>query len=506
MRQHRLVNRIGKQVALLLAGVSVLTTFVAQANAATDTKPAVGQSVPAVEGASRSRVPDIFDDVTQLERVDADATRAIVKKFLADNPSPRKYVLNAVSQGYEDDEANPALKLNQIWVGANAVLLDITGLARKRNAVSAVMRRDTLRIKNSKGETSQLQAFEGVTELRDRRGGSALVVNPGDTLYLLFDKFDDYFAYSLSHVNRDSKESVYFDRVDPRFRERYDAMHVAAATPTGMKEFLVEFASNDPDKRVLRVFSKLLGEMRSQKSFEGYHVAYQLIGDPKDYDAMRRTASTSEQKAVIEAIEDEKQAEIRRREEAKLAELRLQEARRSAEQQAEQARAAEQRCLSTPSCRQAIEERKAMCVQTVQNCRARCDSVVGSGSQGSFWGNLAAAGMARVCYGACKCDNSFGDVIARFDQATGGAASAARVNNQPDRSASGNSNKSQKNADGKIEFVKDFWLLRGEQKQIVIRCPNGAERGYSYFPKTGNYCTPTMTCNNSEEWIHRALC
>lgn len=59
---------------------------------------------------------------------------------------------------------------------------------------------------------------------------------------------------------------------------------------------------------------------------------------------------------------------------------------------------------------------------------------------------------------------------------------------------------------GKVEYIKDFWLLKGEQKQIVIRCPNGVERGYSYFPKTGNYCTPSMTCNSSEAWIHRAIC
>lgn len=314
-----------------------------------------------------------------------------------------------------------------MWVGTNAILLELTGLARKGKSLSAVMRRDTLRIKNSKGETAELIAFEGVTELRDRRSGSALVVNPSDTLYLLFGKLDDYFAYSLSHVNRDGKESIYFDRIDPRFRERYDAMHVAATTPLAMKEFVVEFASNDPDKRVFRIFSKLLGEMRAQGSFEGHYAAYRLIGEPKDYAAMQRSASTVDQKALIQSIEEEKQAEIRRREEAKLAELRRQEARRFAEQQAEQARAAEQRCLGTPSCRQAIEEKRAMCVQSVQNCRGQCDRLAGSGSQGSFLGNLAAAGLARVCYAGCKCDNSFGDILARFNQATPSEASASRA-------------------------------------------------------------------------------
>ena len=422
------VKKMVRRRLQFLACAALLTLFTAQVNAATEAKLESGPLIAEPSDTGKSRVPDIFDDVTQLERIDADTTRAIVKKFLETNPTPRKYTVNAVSQGYEDDESNPALKLNQVWVGTNAILLELTGLARKGKSLSAVMRRDTLRIKNSKGESAELIAFEGVTELRDRRSGSALVVNPSDTLYLLFGKLDDYFAYSLAHVNRDGKESVYFDQIDPRFRERYDAMHGAATTPIAMKDFVVEFARNDPDKRVLRVFSKLLGEMRAQKSFEGHYAAYRLIEEPKDYEAMQRTASTAEQKAVIQSIEEEKQAEIRRREEAKLAELRSQEARRFAEQQAEQARAAEQRCLSTPSCRQAIEEKRAMCVQSVQSCRGQCDRLAGSGSQGSLFGNLAAAGLARVCYAGCKCDNGFGDVLARFNQTTTGEAPTARTN------------------------------------------------------------------------------
>ena len=77
------------------------------------------------------------------------------------------------------------------------------------------------------------------------------------------------------------------------------------------------------------------------------------------------------------------------------------------------------------------------------------------------------------------------------------SSGSSRSNPQAGRGSSGS---------GKVEYVKDFWLLKGEQKQIVIRCPNGVERGYSYFPKTGNYCTPLMTCNSSEAWIHRAIC
>jgi hypothetical protein len=54
--------------------------------------------------------------------------------------------------------------------------------------------------------------------------------------------------------------------------------------------------------------------------------------------------------------------------------------------------------------------------------------------------------------------------------------------------------------------VRESWVLAGEMKSLVVRCPNGAERGYSWHPKTGRYCTPMMTCHTSQDWIHRALC
>ena len=41
-----------------------------------------------VSASDKGRVPDIFDDVSQLVRVDAKTTREIVKKFQLDNPSP----------------------------------------------------------------------------------------------------------------------------------------------------------------------------------------------------------------------------------------------------------------------------------------------------------------------------------------------------------------------------------------------------------------------------------
>ena len=419
---------------------SLLTTASsAQVASVAQPKSDVSQSVEQVqETPSKSNAPDIFDDVTQLERVEPGTTKAIVKNFLAANSLPRKYALNVVSQGYEQNESNPALRLNQMWVGSDGVLLELSGLPRKLSAVSAIMRRDTLRIKGKNGKVSQLLAFEGVTELRDRRGGSALVVNSGDTLYLLFEKFDDFFSSSLLHINRDGRESIYFETIDPRFRERYDTMHNAATTPIAMTNFLMEFSNNDPDQRVLKIFSALVNEMRAKKSFEGHYTVFKLISDPKDYEAMRRTAITPEHKAIIQAIEDEKQAEIRRREEAKLAEQRRQEAGRMEAQRAEEARAAEARCMATPSCRQEIDERRARCVQTVQNCRSQCDRFTGSGEQRSFFGNLAAAGLARACYTGCKCDGGIGDILAKVNQVSAGEVSSSRARNAPDANSTPN--------------------------------------------------------------------
>ena len=375
----------------------------------------------------KERVPDIFEDVTQLERVDANTAREIVRKFQLENPSRREFSPNRASQGYDEDDSKPALKLDKVAVGPAGVLMELTGLARSRNTVSAVMRRDTLRLRNSRGLTSALMAFEGVTELRDRRGGSALIVSPGDKLYLLFDKFDDYFAFSISHVNRDGRESVYFE-LDPRFDERYEAMYSAANTPNGMKEFVVEFARNDPKGRVLPVFSKLIGQMRAQGSFEGYHTAYQLMGEPRDYAGMQRTAVSAAHREVMESIEAEKQAEVRRREEAKLAEARRQEAQRLESQRVEQARLAEQRCLADPGCLREMEERRAACVRSIQNCRMQCDRLSGSGSYGGFFANLAAAGMSAVCSRGCRCDTSFGDLLAKFnDMSSGSSSGTSRV-------------------------------------------------------------------------------
>ena len=226
-------------------------------------------------------------------------------------------------------------------------------------------------------------------------------------------------------MNRDGRESVYFARIDPRFDERYEAMYAAATTPNGMKEFVVEFARNDPKGRVLAVFSKLLVQMRAQNSFEGYYTAFQLLGEPRDYAGMERTAVSAEQKSVIQSIEAEKQAQVRRQQAAEQEEARRRDAQLMAQQQAEQARLAEQRCLATPDCLREMESRRAACVQSIQNCRGQCDRLSGAGSFNSFISNLAAAGISAACSRACKCESSFGDLLARFNNASSGNSSGS---------------------------------------------------------------------------------
>lgn len=54
--------------------------------------------------------------------------------------------------------------------------------------------------------------------------------------------------------------------------------------------------------------------------------------------------------------------------------------------------------------------------------------------------------------------------------------------------------------------IRESWQLAGEMKSLVVLCPNGVERGYTWHTKTGRYCTPMMTCHTSQDWIHRALC
>jgi len=130
------------------------------------------------------------------------------------------------------------------------------------------------------------------------------VVKPGEILMALFDPVDDWLPMSVLHVAPDGQRYVYFEKIDPRFRERYDAEYRTAisstATPEQLKDFLVDFAGNDPDGRSREVFIRLIKAMRAQNTFEGYYNAYLLIQDPEDAKKASQLARTVEHRAKLE--------------------------------------------------------------------------------------------------------------------------------------------------------------------------------------------------------------
>ena len=83
----------------------------------------------------------------------------------------------------------------------------------------------------------------------------------------------------------------------------------------------------------------------------------------------------------------------------------------------------------------------------------------------------------------------------------GKASGAKDANADKARSAGRNSPR-----DEGVHRLREFWVLKSEVLSITVRCPGGAQRNYDYFPKTGRYCTPMMTCGSSEAWAQSAVC
>lgn len=243
----------------------------------------------------------------ELQTIPADTTRAILKQFKIDNPDAREHKLGQISEAFAEDASNPALKLERMWVGSKGTLLEITGLQRVGQPNSAAIAPETLRLVNLKTfQTAKLLDVDGVQQVLDKRGGKVLLLKARDTMYLQMEPVDDLQAMSLNYTGWDNREAKYFDRIDPRFRERYDAAYTSAsgtsATPEQMKDFLVEFARQDPDKKAPVVFLALINKMRAQNTFEGYYQAYLLIKDPADAKAAYKLVRTDEHRAKMEAI------------------------------------------------------------------------------------------------------------------------------------------------------------------------------------------------------------
>lgn len=246
------------------------------------------------------------DSDAKLERFSAESGDQLLKQFLRDNPRARQHKLGLVSEAFTEDPSNPALRLERVFVGPKGTLLEIVGLSRVGRPDSAVIAYSSLRLIDFEKNEHLPVAFKGVGTVRDKRGEVALVVRPGERLYLLMAPIDDFRPFALAYMGADLQFSRYFDEIDPRYRERYDTLATralaSAATPEQMRDFLVEFARDDPERKAPQVFLALINKMRAQNTFEGFYNAYLLIQDPNDAKAAFRLSRTDGQRAQMENI------------------------------------------------------------------------------------------------------------------------------------------------------------------------------------------------------------
>ena len=263
------------------------------ANAQNPVSPADGMVTPSISNASTE----------DLEAKEPSLVRELLSRFLLTNPGARLHTLGMDMNAYAQGSTAAGLKLNRMWVGKTGILVELQGLPVAGGPNSAVIRRETFVLQDHAGAKT-LTGFEGVTQLTDRRGGSALVVKAGETLLAQFQPADDSRPMRLHHTGPDGRTFVYFEDIDPNFRERYDAAFALASsnnsTPDQMNDFLVEFARKDPDSRAQRIFLKLIQAMRAKNTFEGYYNAYLLIQQPEDARKAWQLAQTDEHRVLME--------------------------------------------------------------------------------------------------------------------------------------------------------------------------------------------------------------
>lgn len=274
-------------LGVLLNGLHVSTIWAQQ-----------GSSPPVRLESAESADPGLIP-VSDLAKVSATA----VDEFVQANPGHKLYVLNHPMVSDQQSKSLPSLRLNRFWSSSGRVLLEIEGLPVQGRLASAIIRQDTFTLSNKKTAV-QPKWVVGVSRQIDPRGGEALVVEPGQKMMVYFEGMDDFNPMQLGHRTHDNKEFVYFENIDPRFQERYDLRYQQVmgkdSTPELMKDFLVDFAGNDPQKRSLEVFLKLINEMRAQNTFEGYYNAYLLIKDPNDALKAQALVRNDEQRKKLE--------------------------------------------------------------------------------------------------------------------------------------------------------------------------------------------------------------
>lgn len=420
------------KICLLLCMSVVATTMLAQtASNANDPKNEKG-----LNGGSLTESLSQSDPIVAIE------------KIKAESPNTREWALAKSSEAYVEDHSNPALKLEKMWANDKGTVIQLSGLPRNRSAFSAVLDIQSLRLfnLNTKKVSKYIAHMGGLAVAgQSKRPADAPVkmvqLKEGESLYVFFEPIADIDPHSLRYNNWTGGEDSYFDKIDPRFGERYEQLYVKAsgkeAEISDVKDFLLQFAHNDPKNRVKPVFISLIQRLKSQNTFDGFLQSYLLIKDPADAAAAKAKASTPEQQTKINAaIAEEQQrqdarleeirkakelqlAEKRKRDEVRAADLRRQEEAQQAEKRQLMAKENEARCMRTPACRIAWEEQQNRCNQSIMACRANCDIVAGTDRQSSFFGGLAASVLARGCYSACKCGSGIGDLLAKFNDAVG---------------------------------------------------------------------------------------
>jgi len=428
--------------------------------------------------------------------------KAVIEKIKAESPNTREWTLEKSSEAYEEDHGNPALKLEKMWGNDKGTVLRLSGLPRNRSPYSAVLDIQSLRLfnLNSKKYSKYIVHMGGV-ELtgQGRNAGDAATkmvqLKPGESLYVFFEPIEDIDPHSLRYKNWLGGEDSYFDKIDPRFTERYDQLYAKAsrkdAQIADVKDFLLQFARNDPNSRVKPVFINLIQRLHSQGTFDGYYQSYLLIKDPADAAAAKAKASTPEQQSKIAAAVAEEQrkqdarqdeirqakeaqlAERRRRDEARAADLRKQEEAQQAENKQRLAKEDEERCLRTPSCRRAWEEEQERCNQSIMACRGNCDRITGNGNQRSFFGGFAAAALARACYSACKCGSGFGDLLAKAN----GVLSEQRASSASNAAPSAKSSASRSSSASTLKTFECKVYCKSASGPVTYHTVNTASRG-----------------------------
>lgn len=297
-----------RRLAVNLGMIAILQSLLLQSVYAQANQPlTAGDENKSLVGEPSKVAANTESENEVLQTIPADITRVILKQFRLDNPDAREHKIALISEAFTEDASNPALKLERMWVSSKSTLLEITGLQRQGQPNSAAIAPQSLRLVNAKtSQAAKLVNFDGVQQVLDRRGGKVLILKPGDSMYLQFEAVDDLQALSLNYTGWDNREAKYFDRIDPRFKDRYDAAYKLAsestATPENMKDFLVEFARQDPDKKAPVIFMSLINKMRVQNTFEGYYQAYLLVKDPSDAKAAFKLVRNDEHRAKMEAI------------------------------------------------------------------------------------------------------------------------------------------------------------------------------------------------------------